>query len=207
MAALCEGGNEPLEFYKSHLPFAEQVLNLNRRSQHATVSPYSQKEKKSTVAHNLQGSVIVIIDAITSVAVNDDIFSPAQLDDDDDDHDDDDDDDDDDDEDDDDDDDDGSSDFISTHFLCNLIRGGPLAWGLGEGLKTYHRKKQIVTKPQRSFGMGLILWHDDNNMGILLDASKEIGLEVNPKRTKYLIMSPNQNILRNGSIKIWKFIL
>ncbi|KAJ4442283.1 hypothetical protein ANN_12151 [Periplaneta americana] len=40
------------------------------------------------------------------------------------------------------------------------------------------------------------------NMGILLEARKEIGLEVNPKKTKYMIMSRDQNIVRNGNIKI-----
>ncbi|KAJ4429396.1 hypothetical protein ANN_21553 [Periplaneta americana] len=40
------------------------------------------------------------------------------------------------------------------------------------------------------------------NAGILLEASKEIGLEVNPEKTKYMIMSRDQNIVRNGNIKI-----
>ncbi|KAJ4435638.1 hypothetical protein ANN_18254 [Periplaneta americana] len=40
------------------------------------------------------------------------------------------------------------------------------------------------------------------NMGILLEASKEIGLEVKPKKTTYMIMSRDQNIVRNGNIKI-----
>ncbi|KAJ4444379.1 hypothetical protein ANN_06171 [Periplaneta americana] len=40
------------------------------------------------------------------------------------------------------------------------------------------------------------------NMGILLEASKEIGLEVNPEKTKYMIMSSDQNIVRNVNIKI-----
>ncbi|KAJ4450879.1 hypothetical protein ANN_02311 [Periplaneta americana] len=40
------------------------------------------------------------------------------------------------------------------------------------------------------------------NTGILLEASKEIGLEVNPKKTKYMIMSRGENIVRNGNIKI-----
>ncbi|KAJ4436047.1 hypothetical protein ANN_18674 [Periplaneta americana] len=40
------------------------------------------------------------------------------------------------------------------------------------------------------------------NTGILLEASKEIGLEVNPEKTKYMIMSPDENIVRNGNIKI-----
>ncbi|KAJ4440733.1 hypothetical protein ANN_08957 [Periplaneta americana] len=40
------------------------------------------------------------------------------------------------------------------------------------------------------------------NTGILLGASKEIGLEVNPEKTKYMIMSRDENIVRNGNIKI-----
>ncbi|KAJ4439163.1 hypothetical protein ANN_15120 [Periplaneta americana] len=40
------------------------------------------------------------------------------------------------------------------------------------------------------------------NTGILLEASKTIGLEVNPEKTKYMIMSRDQNIVRNGNIKI-----
>ncbi|KAJ4439410.1 hypothetical protein ANN_07534 [Periplaneta americana] len=40
------------------------------------------------------------------------------------------------------------------------------------------------------------------NTGILLEASKEIGLEVNPEKTKYTIMSRDENIVRNGNIKI-----
>ncbi|KAJ4437649.1 hypothetical protein ANN_17794 [Periplaneta americana] len=40
------------------------------------------------------------------------------------------------------------------------------------------------------------------NMEILLGASKAIGLGVNPEKTKYMIMSRDQNIVRNGNIKI-----
>ncbi|KAJ4447404.1 hypothetical protein ANN_09411 [Periplaneta americana] len=40
------------------------------------------------------------------------------------------------------------------------------------------------------------------NTEILLEASKAIGLEVNPETTKYKIMSRDQNIIRNGNIKI-----
>ncbi|KAJ4450648.1 hypothetical protein ANN_02077 [Periplaneta americana] len=40
------------------------------------------------------------------------------------------------------------------------------------------------------------------NTGILLEASKEIGLEVNPEKTKYMIMSRDKNIVRNVNIKI-----
>ncbi|KAJ4448560.1 hypothetical protein ANN_10578 [Periplaneta americana] len=40
------------------------------------------------------------------------------------------------------------------------------------------------------------------NTGILLEASKAIGLEVNPEKTKYMIMSRDESIVRNGNIKI-----
>ncbi|KAJ4435636.1 hypothetical protein ANN_18252 [Periplaneta americana] len=40
------------------------------------------------------------------------------------------------------------------------------------------------------------------NTGILLEASKEIGLEVNPEKTKYVMTSRDENIVRNGNIKI-----
>ncbi|KAJ4452334.1 hypothetical protein ANN_03859 [Periplaneta americana] len=40
------------------------------------------------------------------------------------------------------------------------------------------------------------------NTGILLETSKAIGLEVNPEKTKYMIMSRDQNIVGNGNIKI-----
>ncbi|KAJ4438854.1 hypothetical protein ANN_14807 [Periplaneta americana] len=40
------------------------------------------------------------------------------------------------------------------------------------------------------------------NTEILLEASKAISLEVNPEKTKYMIMSRDQNIVRNGNIQI-----
>ncbi|KAJ4434369.1 hypothetical protein ANN_22928 [Periplaneta americana] len=40
------------------------------------------------------------------------------------------------------------------------------------------------------------------NTAILLEASKAIGLEVNPEKTKCMVMSRDENILRNGNIKI-----
>ncbi|KAJ4425570.1 hypothetical protein ANN_27765 [Periplaneta americana] len=39
------------------------------------------------------------------------------------------------------------------------------------------------------------------NSGILLETSKEIGVEVNPETTKYMIMSRDENIVRNENIK------
>ncbi|KAJ4448532.1 hypothetical protein ANN_10550 [Periplaneta americana] len=40
------------------------------------------------------------------------------------------------------------------------------------------------------------------NAEILVEASRPIGLEVNPEKIKYMIMSRDQNIVRNGTIKI-----
>jgi hypothetical protein len=41
-----------------------------------------------------------------------------------------------------------------------------------------------------------------NNTEALVVASKEIGLEVNVKKTKYMVMSRNQNVGQNHNIKI-----
>ncbi|KAJ4445236.1 hypothetical protein ANN_07037 [Periplaneta americana] len=40
------------------------------------------------------------------------------------------------------------------------------------------------------------------NAEILVEASKAIGLEANPEKTKYMIMSRDGNVVRNGTIKI-----
>ncbi|KAJ4447721.1 hypothetical protein ANN_09729 [Periplaneta americana] len=40
------------------------------------------------------------------------------------------------------------------------------------------------------------------NTEIFLEATKAIGLEINPEKTKYTITSRDQNIVRNGNIKI-----
>ncbi|KAJ4448483.1 hypothetical protein ANN_10499 [Periplaneta americana] len=39
----------------------------------------------------------------------------------------------------------GSCEYIELSRTAD--EGGPPAWGLGEGLTTHHRKKQLVTKP------------------------------------------------------------
>jgi hypothetical protein len=40
------------------------------------------------------------------------------------------------------------------------------------------------------------------NRKLLLDASKEVGLEVNPEKTKYMLVSRCQNVGQRQSIKI-----
>jgi hypothetical protein len=41
-----------------------------------------------------------------------------------------------------------------------------------------------------------------NNTEAILDASKEVGLEVNPEKTKYMLMSRSQKVGQKRSIKI-----
>jgi hypothetical protein len=38
--------------------------------------------------------------------------------------------------------------------------------------------------------------------GTLIDASKEVGLEVNPEKTKYMLLSRHQNAEQDHNIKI-----
>jgi hypothetical protein len=40
------------------------------------------------------------------------------------------------------------------------------------------------------------------NMDILIDASKEVGLEINVEETKYMLLSRHQNVGQNWVIKI-----
>jgi hypothetical protein len=53
------------------------------------------------------------------------------------------------------------------------------------------------------YGRIIIKWmFKKENTEALLIASKEIGLEVNTEKTKYMIMSRDQNVGQNGYIQI-----
>jgi hypothetical protein len=41
-----------------------------------------------------------------------------------------------------------------------------------------------------------------SNTQTLIDASKEVGLEVNEEKTKYMLLSRHQNAVQNQDIKI-----
>jgi hypothetical protein len=44
----------------------------------------------------------------------------------------------------------------------------------------------------------------NNNTETLIDASKEVGLEINAEKSKYMLLSRHQNVDRNRDIKIVK---
>jgi hypothetical protein len=88
-----------------------------------------------------------------------------------------------------------------------------LAWNKEE---LPHQWKESIVVPVHKKGTGhisfwpmlmmLIQWEKTDtikkNTEALLDASKEIGLEVNPETTKYMLMSHSQKTGRKRSIKI-----
>ncbi|KAJ4446864.1 hypothetical protein ANN_13564 [Periplaneta americana] len=78
MAGLCEGGNEPPGSLKASKPLAQQVLNVNNDVNMLLYLRTVRRKRKITCCSTyLASSVLAIIDAITSVAVNDDILSTA----------------------------------------------------------------------------------------------------------------------------------
>ncbi|KAJ4433245.1 hypothetical protein ANN_15504 [Periplaneta americana] len=101
--------------------------------------------------------------------------------------------------------------FIWTH-LCNkktnqqsqflevLRRLERVKW-------TYIKKRSCVGKSGRRKNDAETdqkekVFAERENTGLLLEASKAIGLEVNPEKTKHIIMSRDQNIVRNEYIRI-----
>ncbi|KAJ4429754.1 hypothetical protein ANN_21958 [Periplaneta americana] len=88
-------------------------------------------------------------------------------------------------------------------------------WYVRKGLEYAIRKVQDNRQSLELNGLHQLLVYVDDvnilgenpqtirkNAEILVETSKAIGLEVNPEKTKYMVMSRDQNIVRNGTIKI-----
>ena len=88
------------------------------------------------------------------------------------------------------------------------VRGDPPAWGLVEGLTIPHRKKETVTNSlDKVYAddvnmLGGNLQNVRENAEIFIKSSKDINLEVNSEKTKYMITSRHQNLIQNQSIVI-----
>ncbi|KAJ4451247.1 hypothetical protein ANN_02708 [Periplaneta americana] len=108
--------------------------------------------------------------------------------------------------------------FLSDAFPihCGLKQGdalSPLIFNFA--LQYAIRKVQDNREGLELNGLHQLLVYEDNvnmlvqipqtireNAEILVEASKAIGLEGNPKKTKYMSMYRDENIVRNGNIKI-----
>ncbi|KAJ4444915.1 hypothetical protein ANN_06714 [Periplaneta americana] len=106
---------------------------------------------------------------------------------------------------------------ISLEVACNLNQ-----FSEGETIERFMIKAKYAIREVQDNTEGLelnglhqlLVYADDMNMlgenpqairentEILFEANKAIGLEVNPEKTKYMIMSCGQNIVRNRNIKI-----
>ena len=80
------------------------------------------------------------------------------------------------------------------HYLCNRVACSVIQ----DGLKFTH---QLLVYDDVNILGGSIYTYYKNNTEALLVACKEIGLEINADKTKYTVMSREQNAGRSHNIK------